>query len=86
MRQYSEDLPNQFCALLAEDADVAADAASWTWGVFEVISACERRGHNDPWLCDYIRNLLWPLNGWCREVCLSIGEMGGTGLPEDIER
>lgn len=39
-------------------------------------------------LQDYVRHMLWPLNGWVREVCISVKEKGddSPGLPNDMRQ
>lgn len=85
-RSYSEDLPNKFVPLVSEDAEVVKETAMWIWTAFIAVSKLEEQGLHDPWVRQFVRNLLWPLNGWVREVCIAIGEMEASKLPPDIHR
>lgn len=84
LRNYAEDLPNVFVGLVSPDPQQVENTARFVWQAFQAVTACEARGHTDPWLRDFCRNLLWPLNTWCREVCIAVGEMGGAGIPSDV--
>ena len=83
-RAYCEDLPNRFCSLVDDSAQIRQDAAAWLWRVFEEVTELEAAGQGDAWLASYAKQLLWTSNTWCREVCVALGECGGERLPDDV--
>jgi hypothetical protein len=83
-RTYSEDLPSRFASLVHTSADCRAAGAKWVRDAFEVVTGAEAAAFDDPWLQDYIANMLWPRNTWVREVCISLAEMDWQALPHAV--
>ena len=83
-RQYSGDFPNFFVALLDKDDDRRAESFRYVSDVWLTLTNMEQKCATDPWLDSYMRDLMFPLNIWCREVFVGIHECGGTALPGDI--
>jgi len=83
-RTYSEDLPSRFASLVHPSADCRAAGAKWVRDAFELVTGAEAAALHDPWLQDYIGNMLWPRNTWVREVCIALAEMDWQALPHAI--
>ena len=85
LRSYSHDVPNAFSGLLAEDEATQRGTADWLVRAFSAVSKMEEAAWDDRWYAERVLDLVWPKSVWCREMMISLLEMGegATKLPED---
>lgn len=81
---YSARPYGRFFAALHDDAEVVARTMRWARGVWEALDAAERAAHDDPWLANFVADLVWSKHTLDREMFIACGETKWQKLPGDM--
>lgn len=86
LMSYCRDFPMVFAGFLDRDEANRQRTADFCRKVFATLTEAEQKSHDDVWLADFLKYLIWPDMTWVREVFVALLEAGdaATAPPQDI--
>eukprot|EP00974_Lingulodinium_polyedra_P106449 10303529-Lingulodinium_polyedra.AAC.1 len=85
MRYQSCRPPARFAGLLDHNPAVQAKTIAWAKDLQEALYTIEEHALSDNWYRGYLKNMVWPLTIWSREVFIGLQEAGFSSVPPDIK-
>ena len=84
MGLYCFCVPGVFDALLSSGPTIVSIALSFCERLWKQLVHAEEIALRDPWVSDFLENLLWPNNPWIRSILISLRECNFELVPEDL--
>ena len=78
----SETFPDKFGGLLHANPAVHADTLRYMVRAFRALEKFEELARTDVFFEDFVREMVWPSQPWCRELLIGAVEAGDKALPE----
>ena len=59
---------------------------AWCETLWKALQQAKAMSHDNPWLAEYLRDMLFPDNTWVLESLVALDECGYKHLPSDLGR